>query len=228
MTCWRGSPLKGEREGTYKVATKQDRTPDWDVWRHIPDVRLWEGVALSLGIEPTKVKFSPHAWMAAPAELPPDESEDFKKRLMVSAANFGKALIPTAIVLGKVFQSKVALVQFIQWAKALPWMMPAELEAMADKTSGHATPQVSSALAIPVATKPPHAAPEQSDPERPARILRRFGELRDSGAKGNIATLAEEEGVSTTRINQLLRKARGKNKAPAAAKPFDQLTKRPK
>ena len=57
---------------------KSDRPVKWDVWREVPQVQAWQAVALSLGIEPQKVRFGRDGWMAGDAYF--EESESFTVR----------------------------------------------------------------------------------------------------------------------------------------------------
>lgn len=108
-----------------------DRKPKWDKWRHVPDVRIWEAVALSLNIEPAKIKHSKDGWMADTHLF--DEGEEFRDRIFIAGRNLGgsgKALNPTAIVMGSPADSSVSLPAFAQWACSIDWGIPAELNAI--------------------------------------------------------------------------------------------------
>jgi hypothetical protein len=61
------------------------RNVNWEKWRHIPEVRLWEAIALSLNIDPDKVNHNRHSWMAD--DMLFDESSTFNDRLEVLKRN---------------------------------------------------------------------------------------------------------------------------------------------
>jgi hypothetical protein len=110
-----------------------NRAPNWDKWRAIPDVKLWEGVALSLNIEPAAVSHSPNGWMADAHLF--NESQEFKERLFVATRNVGmqKPLQPKAFGLQHLEDCPVSLREFATWAVSLNWRsLPEEFVAMAD------------------------------------------------------------------------------------------------
>lgn len=112
-----------------------DRKPNWEKWRHVPDVRLWEGVALSLDIEPDQVDINEHGWMAG--QIAFHESAMFKDRIFVAGRNLSSegALEPTSIVMGDPSRCAVRLRQFAEWALSLGWRVPPEFSALAPKPS---------------------------------------------------------------------------------------------
>ncbi len=105
----------------------QDRTPNWEKWRHVPNVKLWEAVALSLNIEPALVKHSKHGWMSDSHLF--DESKLFKDRIFVAKRNLSTdgPLKPTAIATGHPEGCEFSLAEFAGWACSISWEIPPEL-----------------------------------------------------------------------------------------------------
>lgn len=107
--------------------------PNWGKWGQVLDVRLWEGVALSLDIEP-------HPYGASDTDLPAefwisDESKELDERLFVATRNLPSAggLAFTQIVTGDPSRSMVRLRQFAEWALSLGWNVPREFEDLASR-----------------------------------------------------------------------------------------------
>lgn len=127
------TPIRGNNYVPQKP--KDERLPRWNKWRLMPEVKMWEAIALSLNVEPDKIKTSSTAWMGA--EHPFDEGEEFNDRLAVLRANSGRANFPTPCTLnmGEWYSCGVRLNEFSSWALSVTeWGLPPELVAMA-KTS---------------------------------------------------------------------------------------------
>lgn len=107
------------------------RKPNWGKWRHVPDVKLWEGVALSLDIEPGRVRISGTSWMGDGLSF--NESKELDERLFVAKRNLtsGGALEPTLIAMGDPARSMVRLSQFAEWVLSLGWQVPSEFAGLA-------------------------------------------------------------------------------------------------
>lgn len=106
------------------------RSPNWEKWRYVPNVRLWEGVALSLNVEPGKVRHSDGSWMADTHLF--NEPQDFQDRMFVAERNIttNKLLKVTGIVIGDPRDSSVTLSSFALWASSIGWEIPQELTEM--------------------------------------------------------------------------------------------------
>jgi len=99
------------------------RTPNWSKWRLMPAVKIWEAVALSLDIEPEKVKHNPYGWMAETHLF--DESQEFKDRLEVAKARRTEInSIPRAINMSDSSSNFVGLWDFGQFALQIGWCLP--------------------------------------------------------------------------------------------------------
>ena len=107
------------------------RKPNWGKWKHVPDVKVWEGVALSLDIEPDQVRFNQYGWMGDGLAF--KESKELDERIFVAKRNLtsGGSLQPTSITMGDPARSMVRLSQFAEWALSLGWWVPAELAGLA-------------------------------------------------------------------------------------------------
>lgn len=114
------------------MVVDQDRTPNWGKWRHVPNVELWEAVALSLDIEPNLVKFHYDGWTSNTHFF--EESELFNERIFVAERNLsaGGALKPMAVVEHRA-RCQVSLASFATWACSINWEIPQQLVEMGDE-----------------------------------------------------------------------------------------------
>jgi hypothetical protein len=103
------------------------RRPKWNKWRLIPEVRLWEAVALSLDIDPEKVRYNSKRWIDAQHRF--SESDRFNERLEITRRNVGsgKSLTSRTLSLDEPTNCTVSLKQFTDWAHSIEWKIPAEL-----------------------------------------------------------------------------------------------------
>ena len=107
-----------------------ERPINWDVWLHVPTVRLWEGVALSLNIEPSRVVMHRIGSNEALAAGRPvfREEEEFKDRLFVATRNLAVAPELKLISESKHPEySEVSLSGFAAWARSVKWKVPIKL-----------------------------------------------------------------------------------------------------
>src|SRR5690348_15061873 len=91
---------------------QQDRKPNWNKWRYVLDVRIWEAVALSLNIAPEQVEHHPQSWMVDEHLF--DESDDFRDRVFVASRNLAarSGLTPRMLSMDDPTASLVSLAQF--------------------------------------------------------------------------------------------------------------------
>ena len=101
-----------------------ERTPDWATWLHVPEVALWEGIALSLNIEPSKVEHDPDGRVFGSHLF--DEQAEFHRRIFIASRNLGRepALEPTSIRIGQPENCQVSLSGFAAWACSIGWEVP--------------------------------------------------------------------------------------------------------
>lgn len=111
----------------------EDRRPNWDKWKLVPDAKLWEAAALSLNIAPEKVRFA-HRRVGRVGPPPVFfESREFDDRLFVVIRNFGADswLTPTSV--RDSLKSTVSLPLFATWAAKLKLDIPEEFLKLAEK-----------------------------------------------------------------------------------------------
>jgi len=108
------------------------REPNWRKWHQMPEWRLWEAVALSLNIDPDKVKTNRNAWMGA--AHPFAEKGDFSDRLEIVRRNIGRpgGIKPRISNMGRWYLATVEAVEFAAWARGAGWSTPDELAALAN------------------------------------------------------------------------------------------------
>jgi hypothetical protein len=101
------------------IALSTDRPPDWSFWRHVPNVTPPEGVALSLNIEPRRLRPNPNSWMAGKALF--REGPEFEKRLLLAQRCLGDTL-PTIDSVASHYLGDdpvVRLRDFAAWARSI-------------------------------------------------------------------------------------------------------------
>lgn len=116
-------------EANVRGERSDSRRPNWDVWLHVPVAILWEAVALSLGIDPKRVRMSDHGWAAGPDHFLTDEGPDFDNRLLVASRNLrqeGPLHLQVPLVGGPA-TCGVELGEFAAWALKIGWHMPQQM-----------------------------------------------------------------------------------------------------
>jgi hypothetical protein len=114
----------------------ESRAPNWQKWKHVPEVKLYEAVALSLNIAPEKIRPNSHAWMGGKRF---DESEEFLDRLFVAQRNL-ETLQPLNFLGMRYYDEDpvVRLQNFVAWAVSIGWTLPSELAELATRATGGA------------------------------------------------------------------------------------------
>ena len=111
--------------------------PDWEMWQSMPTARLWEAVALSLGVDPVE---------AARDAYLPQHCSDYPKRLRIAEAHLaaGTAL---RLVSGALDTptATVRLPEFGAWARSVGWALPAAFPCSAQKAEPAPTKETSQA-----------------------------------------------------------------------------------
>lgn len=129
----------------------------WKLWTGVPRVKLWEGVALVLEIDPKSLEPSPHAWMSAgpgreadPSFLPRSFPSKEKCRAFDVALDFAERATSYAgpiQILSTPFQgmskrsAEVALPEVVAFFVSCEWPdIPAPLLALVESVAGTAEP----------------------------------------------------------------------------------------
>jgi len=101
------------------------RKANWTKWQQIPDVKLWEAIALSLDIDPNAVKWKE----TFGNESPLDEGEEFDDRIEILERNIldRKYFSPNTINMVNTRDFGVSLSEFAVWAQSINWEIPQEL-----------------------------------------------------------------------------------------------------
>jgi hypothetical protein len=110
-----------------------DRAPNWSIWKHLPRMKLYESVALSLNIDPLELRHHPQAWMTGGPGRPVVpfflEGQQFQERWSVAQRSLGSNL-PGPINWPEHRHGappEVRLAAFARWARSVEWEMPVEL-----------------------------------------------------------------------------------------------------
>jgi hypothetical protein len=111
--------------------SKDDRSPNWAKWKHIPDLMLWQAVALSLNVDPDKADRG-HSWRA--------EGQEFKNRLEVLQAQVRNSRIKVSTLsISDPEEHRVPAADLSTWALSIGWKIPAELKKLSFHAEAQAT-----------------------------------------------------------------------------------------
>jgi hypothetical protein len=152
--------------GTFDNMGSQDRVPNWQMWKHILEVKPHEAIALSLNIDPNKIRHSAHGWMAGRRLF--DEDQEFKDRLFVVERNLDKLRVlnfANVRYLGS--EPAISLKAFAAWAVSIGWELPNELTELMGAAKGGPTP------AATVAAQQRTVAEVEASPRRVRRSTKR-------------------------------------------------------
>lgn len=145
------TPVSGFK--VYGVTTRiapPAKTPDWDLWLHMPEVRLWQAVALSMNMDPDSLKNHPQAWMAGAGAEPIFKENSFSSqaqkdmfgkrlRLLVANKTVKNGFSPGTLSMDNPHNHGVRLSEFAAWAPTVRWNdIPPELAALAKKPTAAA------------------------------------------------------------------------------------------
>jgi hypothetical protein len=108
----------------------EDRKPNWEKWRHVPNTKIWEAVALSLNIDPWEVR--PASGRIPGGPLIFDEGQEFNDRIFVVDRNLATGAGPTPQIaaVDDPPSCVVSLCEFATWAHSLGWDVPLEFAAL--------------------------------------------------------------------------------------------------
>jgi hypothetical protein len=111
------------------MSGRGDRTPNWQVWKHVPNARLYEAVALSLDIDPRKLQHD-HSWMSGRRLF--QEGQEFNDRLFVTDQNLRNLRLLNALGMRYYDEDPVIELRiFARWAISIGWTLPREFADLA-------------------------------------------------------------------------------------------------
>jgi hypothetical protein len=172
-------------------------------------VEVWKAAALSLDIDPDKVRLDPISQMHGMRLF--EESQDFWDRIDVTCGNLRSVQTGTpaegaldTIPQDEPADCKVKLTQFAAWCVSIGWPIPEELRAMASQPTQAAQPHSEG--------KPLDGRRFSSLARIVAALATQHGDinLRDSSAVKVIQALTEQSGapVSENTVRSCLREIR--------------------
>jgi hypothetical protein len=144
--------MKRDQRNNARLINESYRMPRWEKWRQIEGLTLWEGVALSLNIDPDKVQHNKDSWMVGKHLF--DESQEFTDRLEILCRKLGALLREDPDGLA---DTMVDSNRFAEWAISFEWSVPPEFIELAAKNSGQ--PRSEAAGAMKSLSAPPPSAP---------------------------------------------------------------------
>lgn len=123
-------PISPIRFNYSSKATENERLPRWGKWKLMPEVSLWKAVALSLNIEPDKIKYD----RDADGDHPFDEGDTFSDRLEVLKKNFSDRThfpTPCTLSMSSWLRHEIRLNEFAAWCVRIGYEIPIELAELA-------------------------------------------------------------------------------------------------
>lgn len=115
----------------------QDNAPDWQFWRHMPEVKLWQAVVLSLNENPDRLTFTKRIISGETVNRYFSENRDATKRIRLLIASHLDSRHFSACTSNGIepMLSGVRLPEFAAWAlSVVEWEgLPPELVAMAQR-----------------------------------------------------------------------------------------------
>ncbi len=105
-------------------------TPIWEKWHSAEKIKIWEAVALTLGIEPTLITSDINAWASEKSFNISDVHTVFRQRLTYALKN-NVAHIEEAPssdrTPGNVYKCKISLREFVKFVSSTSWEVPSKL-----------------------------------------------------------------------------------------------------
>lgn len=208
------TPITPLRGGSFVRTTPSQQAPEpinWKLWLNMPQVALWEAVALLLNIDPRSLKHSPQGWMAGPGTGPHFEPGSFRSTVKLNtfddamllgarAANYaGPIHLRTGLAVGMNKRTAlVALPEVVAFFVGCDWPdIPAPLLAR--------VPAIAEPAPAVVALAPASAPTANETPvDRDDRRYREFktaggdyieegGKWHATGPRGELAKLCKRE-----------------------------------
>lgn len=107
---------------------REPAKPNWQVWSNVYSLELWEAIALSLDIDPRRVRFDPR-------DDKPDFNRDgqaFADRFEVARRQRATTFEVTSVSPFQPHRTGVTLSSFVTWAHSIGWTLPQEMAAVSD------------------------------------------------------------------------------------------------
>lgn len=122
------------------------RTPDWEYWRNMPQMQLWQLVAVSLNVCPKQDQsFADYDVFVRHADR--QLRRKFADRLDIAVEHVRAKILPANINAGY-RHCDVKLLEFVRWAQDRGWRLPEHLNRLLPEAE---TPSVAGA-SVPTAT----------------------------------------------------------------------------
>ena len=110
--------------------SSEDRRPDWDYWKNVPNWTILQGVALSLNIDPNKLhhRVLPRTMGLGKTRV---ESPEFSKRLSLAIENIENLAVYKTVE--EEFEKwKITRASFSALGRSLKWKVPPQMKARAE------------------------------------------------------------------------------------------------
>lgn len=181
----------------------QDNAPDWQFWRHMPEVKLWQAVVLSLNENPDRLIYTKSTLHGETVDGYFSKNRDATKRIrLLIASHFDRLHFSAGTLnMGDPRLSGVRLPEFAAWAlSVVEWEgLPPELVAMAQKREApESQPSPAKVGAGDTATEVPQ--------ERRTRLISSCSDKRAAGVKAWKRETAREEGISVQMLDKIIRR----------------------
>jgi hypothetical protein len=148
-----------------RLIGESHRRPRWQKWRQIESIKIWDGVALSLNIDPDQVRVG-YDWDLGKNVF--DESQEFKDRADIMFRKFGGRFdCPPCFS----STNMVSFDEFAAGAISFDWSVPPEFIEMAAKNSAQPTSKAEGQMKSP-------SAPLALTPTYTTKLLRIVDAIR--------------------------------------------------
>lgn len=146
--------------------TSNDRQPNWDVWRLMPEARLWELVALSMNIDPEKVRYDDDNWRCDHDFSSFDEGDEFRIRAKIIDRNTN--WFEVVSVSSRPFECRFTVPSFVRWILGTELKVPPELASL---LRADASPQAMTDKAVEEGASFPHFITSARPMDIPAELM---------------------------------------------------------
>jgi hypothetical protein len=194
------------------------KAPDWSEWNYIPEVEVWQAVALSMNLEPNALRrntdtpllgfgsfFKEGTFLNIPME------SEFDKRIRLVLANLVEEKVFSKVVINRIElrQSKLNLSEFVNWIlkDKIFKNIPKKLRIIAIKSRNLVDKNKSqNCEEVIKKDKKTEGQNVKWTSERVEALQIEHNKLKLKNYRAPTKALAEKYGISCTRIRTLLRK----------------------